>query len=104
MVQWFHSIEQTHKEMELNQKSELLESLEIMERLMLGDATRSDLQGDSPRSTFNRRLAYARHLGAVIVTVRDLAGSVYRLENADVIRERGTLAAWLRIERARSVV
>lgn len=89
----------------MNQKSELLETLELLERLLEGEVSRIDLQGETPRATFNRRIAFARHLGAVISTVRGRSGaSVYRLDNAQLIRDRGIVASWLRNERQRSVV
>ena len=87
-------------------KSDLLLTLQIVARLetmgVLGAADLCVWFGLSV-ATLKRRLADARHLGAVIESSRAESGAwVYRLCNPRAVRER--LYQWLELESARSLV
>lgn len=79
----------------------LLDTLTLIETLRAGDATAADLAAllNVSSATFKRHLSEARHLGAVIESVRGAGGWRYVLRNADKLRH---LDAWLRLERARN--
>jgi len=79
----------------------LLDTLTLVDTLRSGDATAADLAAllEVSPATFKRHLAEARHLGAVIESVRGVGGWRYVLRNASKLRH---LDAWLRLERARN--
>lgn len=53
-------------------------------------------------ATLKRYLAELRHVGCQIVSRREVAGWVYRLENAEAVRV--ILLRWLDLERRRTLV
>lgn len=80
----------------------LLDTLTIVDTLRAGDATAADLAAllDVSPATLKRHIAEARHLGAVIESVRGAGGWRYVLRNSAKLRH---LDAWLRLERTRGV-
>ena len=57
---------------------------------------------DVSPATLKRYIEELRHLGCRVVSVRNLGGWVYRLENAEQVVER--LSTWLRLERQRTLL
>jgi len=78
----------------------LLDTLTLVDTLRSADATAADLaaQLDVSPATLKRHISEARHLGAVIESVRGSGGWRYVLRNADQLRN---LDVWLKLERAR---
>lgn len=79
----------------------LLDTLTIIDTLRSGDATAADLASllDVSPATLKRHISEARHLGAVIESVRGAGGWRYVLRNSAKLRH---LDSWLRLERARN--
>lgn len=84
--------------------SELLRVLLVGEELLGSDRSLAYLVervGCSP-ATVKRCIAELRHLGCWIVSRCDSGGWVYRLENAEAVRDR--LGRWIELERSRTLV
>jgi predicted transcriptional regulator len=82
----------------------LLTTLEIISSLSHKGATAADLQAQFGLSiaTLKRHLAEARHLGAIIQSVKLGNVSTYQLENQKEVSSR--LEKWLELERSRDLV
>jgi len=89
----------------MQEKSELLMTLELVEALRLGGprSTRDLCHcfGVSV-ATLKRRIDDARHLGAAVESVKSGHAWVYHLGNGPAVAAR--LARWLQLEQSRSLV
>ena len=88
----------------MNDKSELCKILSVGDQLLQGDRTAEALAAVVQVSvpTLKRYLGELRHLGCQIVSRRESAGWVYRLENPEAVELK--LGRWLRLERGRTLI
>jgi predicted DNA-binding transcriptional regulator YafY len=84
--------------------SELLKILTVCDQLLQSDRTADELAAAVEVSvpTLKRYLGELRHLGCQIVSRRESAGWVYRLENPEAVELK--LGRWLRLERGRTLL
>lgn len=83
--------------------NDLLRCLKIIRHLGQGSESLDELMGryDVSRATIKRDIAYARHLGAKIISYRSGSAWLYRLENwPDCLR---TVETWIVLEEKRDL-
>ena len=84
--------------------SELCKILMVGDQLLQGDRSAEDLAAsvDVSVPTLKRYLGELRHLGCQIISRRESAGWVYRLENPEAVELK--LGRWLRLEKGRTLL